>query len=117
MARLALTPTVLAKNAPTDITTLLAAGTLGANTGVSFSNSGREFLVVSVAAGGSTCSVNIGTTTEGQQPPALTPALTASKVEIFPPFPFDEDQPATGLMWVDFGTPANVTVALIQFAG
>ncbi len=114
MSRLALTPTVLAKNLPTNITDLLTG--LSANTGVSFSNSGREFLVVNVLTGGSTCSVNIGTTVEGSQPPVLTPALTALKLEIFPPFPFDEDQPA-GVMWVDFGTPANVTVALLQFTG
>lgn len=120
MARLALTATRLT-GAPTpqQITDLIAAGTLGSNTGVSFSNSGAELLLVTVGAGGSTCSVNIGTTVEGSQPPALTPTLTASKTHVFPPFPRDFNQTgaSAGQVFVDFGTPANVTVALLQFIG
>jgi hypothetical protein len=120
VARLALTPTALTKTASAlNITDLIATGTLGTNTGVSFANSGREFLAVTVAAGSSTCSVNIGTTVEGAQPPALTPTIPASKTSLLGPFPFDENQTgaSAGQIFVDFGTPANVTVALLQFVG
>lgn len=120
MARLSLTPTQLPKtgaSAPLNLTALIAAGTLGANTGVTFSNSGREFLVIAVASGGSTCTVNIGATIEGQAVTAITPTLTASVTEIIGPFPADEDQPGGVTVNVDFGTPANVTVALLQTVG
>jgi hypothetical protein len=119
MARLSLTPSPLPKtgaSAPLNLTALIAAGTLGSNTGVTFANSGREFLVITVAAGGSTCTVDIGTTIEGQAVTAITPTLTASVTEVIGPFPADENQQGA-VMNVDFGTPANVTVALLQFAG
>lgn len=119
MARLALTPTALTKLTPLQITDLIAAGTLGSNTGVSFSNSGREFLVVTVATGGSTCTINIGTTIEGSAVASLTPTVTALKTSILGPFPADINQTGgnAGQVFIDFGTPANVTVALLQFAG
>lgn len=120
MARLALSPTSLTKTASAlNITDLIAAGTLGSNTGVSFSNSGREFLAITVAAGSSTCTVNIGTTVEGQAVSSLTPTITAGKTSTLGPFPADENQTGAnaGQIFVDFGTPANVTVALLQFAG
>jgi hypothetical protein len=102
--------------APVNLTALMAAGTLGANTGVSFTNTGREVLFVNVAVGGSTCSIAIGTTIEGQAVAPITPTLTASAVNVLGPFPADENQPG-GLMTITFGTPANVTVALLQNAG
>lgn len=119
MSLLTLTPTQLPKTgaaAPLNLTTLTAAGALGSNTGVTWSNSGREFLVVNVAAGGSTCSIAIGTTIEGQAVSPLTPTLTASAWNVIGPFPTDEEG-AGGMMTVTFGTPANVTVALVQFVG
>jgi hypothetical protein len=102
--------------APLNLTSLMAAGTLGANTGISFSNTGREVLFVNVATGGSTCSIAIGTTIEGQAVAPLAPTLSASAVEVLGPFPTDENQPG-GLINITFGTPANVTVALCQFVG
>lgn len=119
MSRLALTPTALTRLTALDLTTAIAAGTLGSNTGVSFANSGREFLAVSVAAGSSTCTVNIGTTIEGQAVTALTPTVAASNTSLLGPFPADVNQTGgnAGQVFIDFGTPANVTVALLQFNG
>jgi hypothetical protein len=119
MSLLTVTPTQFPKTgsgAPLNLTSLMAAGTLGSNTGVSFSNTGKEVLFVNVASGGSTCSIAIGTTIEGQAVSALTPTLTASAVNVIGPFPSDENQPG-GTMTITFGTPANVTVALGQFVG
>lgn len=119
MARLALTPAPTTRLTALNLTDLIAAGVIGANTGVSFSNSGRELLVVTVAAGGSTCTVFIGTTIEGSAVASLTPTLTASKTQILGPFPADVNQTGAnaGQVFVDFGTTANVTVALVQFVG
>lgn len=120
MARLTLTPTQLPKtgaSAPLNITSLIAAGTLGSNTGVSFANSGREFLALTMGSSASTAIVNIGTTVEGQAVTSITFNPTVSVTSIIGPFPADENQPGA-LIFVDFGTPANVTgVALLQFVG
>lgn len=119
MSLLTLTATQQPKTgsgAPVNLTSLIAAGTLGANTGVSFVNTGREVLFVNVAVGGSTCSIAIGTTIEGQAVAALTPVLTTSAINVIGPFPADENQPG-GTIQVTFGTPANVTVGLLQNAG
>ncbi|MEU8920296.1 hypothetical protein AB0D10_05070 [Kitasatospora sp. NPDC048545] len=120
MARLALTATSQPKTgaaSPLNLTALLTAGTLGANTGVSFVNTGREVLHISMGAGASTVIVNIGTTIEGQSVTAITASLTSSATNIVGPFPSDENQP-NGQIYVDFGTPASVNgVALLQNAG
>lgn len=118
MSLLTLTPSQLPMTgaaAPLNLTTLAAAGTLGSNTGVTWSNTGREFLVVNVASGGSTCSIAIGTTIEGQPVAPLTPTLVSSAWNVIGPFPTDEE--VGGMIQVTFGTPANVTVALVQFVG
>lgn len=100
---------------PLDLTAAIAGTTaLGSNTGVSFANTGREILFVSVAAGGSTATVPIGTTIEGQAVTSLGPyTLTASHTSVIGHFPADEDFQG-GLIEVTFGTPANVTYLLIQ---
>jgi hypothetical protein len=116
MSLLSLTANQLTRLTPLQITDLIAAGTLGSNTGVTFTNSGKEFLAVTVAAGGSTCTIKIGTTVEGQAVTSLTPTITASKTSLIGPFPSDVNA-AGGIVEVDFGTPANVTVSLLQFAG
>jgi len=119
MSLLTLTATPTPKtgaSAPLNLTTLMAAGVLTGNTGVSFSNTGKEVLYCNVASGGSTCSIAIGTTIEGQAVAALTPTLTASAINVIGPFPADENQ-AGGLIQVTFGTVANVTCALLQFVG
>jgi len=116
---LTLTPIQLPKTgaaAPLNLTALLTAGTLGSNTGVTWSNTGREALYVQVGATTSTCSIAIGTTIEGQTVPALTPVLVANAINVIGPFPTDEE--SNGMISVSFGTPANVTgVSLLQSVG
>lgn len=120
MARLALTPTAQPKTgsaAPVNLTSLLAAGTLGSNTGVSFTNTGREVLYVQSGATATTANVAVGTTIEGQTVPAIPLTLHASAVDMIGPFPTDENQPS-GQIYVDFAAAANVTgVALVQNGG
>jgi hypothetical protein len=116
---LTLTPTQLPKtgaSAPVNLTTLIAAGVVGSNTGVTWQNTGHEFLVIAVGSGGSTCSIAIGTTIEGQAVSPLTPTLTASATNVIGPFPTDEEAPG-GTITVSFGTPANITLALLQYVG
>lgn len=118
MALLTITPTQLPKTgagAPLNLTSLTAAGTLGASTGVTWANSGREFLVLNVTSGGSTCSIAIGTTIEGQSVNPLTPILVSSALNVIGPFPTDET--VSGMIQVTFGTPASVTFSLLQFVG
>lgn len=122
MTLLTLTPTPQPRtgaNAPLDITALLAAGSLGSNTGVSFTNTGREVLHVQLAsAEQSTIIVAIGTTIEGEPVTSITyTAPTAGHLVQVGPFDSDEDQPG-GTITVTFGTAANVSgVALVQNAG
>lgn len=120
MTRLSMTATQQPKtgaSAPLNLTTLLAAGTLGSNTGVSFVNTGREVLYVQSGVAATTASVQIGTTIEGQPVTAFSLSLHASDIDIIGPYPADENQPG-GLIFVDFGTAADVTgVALVQNAG
>lgn len=120
MARLSMTATPQPKtgsSAPVNLTSLLAAGTLGSDTGVSFQNTGREVLYVQSGASATTANVQIGTTIEGQAVTAISLTLVASDIVMIGPFPADENQPG-GLIYVDFTTPADVTgVALVQNAG
>lgn len=118
MSVLTLTPTQLPRTgalAPVNLTTLLAAGVVTGDTGVTWQNTGREFLLVAVASGGSTCTIPIGTTVEGQAVSSLTPTLVASATNVLGPFPTDEE--LAGMITVNFGTAANVTVALLQYVG
>jgi hypothetical protein len=116
---LTLTPTAQPRSgAAVNLTTLLAAGTLGANTGVSFSNTGREVLYVQQASSASTIIVAVGTLIEGEAVTSITIAGVASDIQFVGPFDTVEDQPGGNLIQVTFGTPANVSgVALIQNAG
>lgn len=120
MARLAMTATAQPKTgstAPVNLSSLLTAGTLGADTGVSFANTGREVLYVQSGATATTAQVNIGTTVEGQVVPAISLTLHASSIDMIGPFPTDENQPG-GLIYVDFTAPSDVTgVALVQNSG
>jgi hypothetical protein len=117
---LTLTPTAQPKtgaSAPLNLTALLAAGTLGSNTGVSFANSGKEVLYIQLGASASTDIVAVGATVEGQPVTAINESPTVSAISIVGPYDSDEDEPG-GLIQVTFGTPANVTgVALVQNAG
>jgi hypothetical protein len=119
MSLLTLTPTQLPRTgsaAPLNLTSLMTAGVIGANTGVTWTSTGREFLVINVATGGSTASVVIGTTIEGQAVSPISLTLTPTAINTFGPFPTDET--LNGVMTVNFGTPANITgIALVQYVG
>ncbi|MEV7770584.1 hypothetical protein [Kitasatospora sp. NPDC086791] len=68
MARLALTATSQPKTgsaSPLNLTSLLASGTLGANTGVSFVNTGREVLHVAVGQLAPPTAPSVSTATTG----------------------------------------------------
>lgn len=118
MARLTLTPNAApgtGASAPLDLTALLTAGTLGANTGVSFSWNPQYKLLVQTVTGATTIIVNIGTTVEGEPVTSITlNATTPAHIYEVGPFPADEEQ-SSGVIWVDFGTSANVAgVTLIS---
>jgi hypothetical protein len=118
MARLLLTPTQFTGPVPTNLTTALTAAPLGSSTGVYFTNTGRELLFVT-CSGASTCTVNIGSSIEGQTTPAETPALPSSGTLVFGEFRSDFNQTGAnaGQVWIDFGTPANISVLLLQHLG
>jgi hypothetical protein len=119
MSILTLTPSQFPKvgaGAPLNLTTLIAAGVVGSNTGVQWTNTGKEVLICAVASGGSTCSIAIGTTIEGQAVSPLTPTLVSSATNVLGPFPTDLEA-AGGLITITFGTPASITAALLQFVG
>jgi hypothetical protein len=117
-----LTPTSEAKPgqaaAPLDLTALLTAGVVGANTGVTFVNSGKETLYVQMGTAVSTIVVTIGSTVEGQGVSSITySGLVASHIYEIGPFNSDFDG-AASVVTVTFGTPANVAgVALVSNAG
>lgn len=116
MARTALTPTVLG-TAGVNLTSALAA--LGSATGVSWSNTGREALYVSVGTTPTVVTENIGATVLGQAVTAPTVSLSASTVYLLGPFPSAYDQPSTGSnqVYLDFSSSTNVSVALVQMQG
>lgn len=119
MTLLTLTPSQLPRTgsaAPLNLTTAMSAGVIGSNAGVTWANTGKEFLVINVASGGSTASVVIGTTIEGQAVSPISMTLTPSAVNVIGPFPSDEM--LNGYMTVNFGTPANISgIALVQYVG
>lgn len=116
MARLALTPTLLTKATPLNITAPQVG--LGANTGVQWVNSGQQFLIVVVGATASTLTENIGITVQGQAVAAPTPALTINATSIVGPFPTQYNQvDGTNNIYVDFSSVAAITVLLCQWVG
>lgn len=116
MARLALTATPLTKAVALNITDLL--GSMGANTGVSFVNTGREFLLVSMGSTSATVTENIGTTIQGQAVAPVTSTPTTTKMHILGPWPSQFNQPdGTYSVLVDFSATTGITVALLQMVG
>lgn len=120
-ALLNLTPTQQPKTgatAPVNLTALLAAGGLGSNTGVSFTNTGREVLYVQQTSTPTTIVVAIGTQVEGEPVTSLTFSGVASAIQVVGPFNADEDVQPGSLVEVTFGTAADITaVALMQNTG
>lgn len=119
MARLSLQPVLfsaagLRVDASSSIFTVL-----GANTGVSFVNSGNVVLLVSNASGANlTVTENIGRLVEGQQPPPIVPALQATATVVgYGPWKASNFNASdgSGLQYIDFtGTLATVGVALVE---
>lgn len=116
MARLQLTPTVLGPGGINETTGLVA---LGANTGVQWSNTGRELLIVQVGTSATVVTNNIGITVLGQSVTAPTVNLSASTTYILAAYPSAYDQPSTGTnqVFVDFSVQTNVSVMLAQMPG
>lgn len=116
MARLALTPTVLTKATPLNATSGQVA--LTGFTGVSYVNTGREFLVFVVGSTASTLTENIGLTIQGQTVAAPTPALTTSATNIVGPFPSQFNQTdGSNNIFIDLSSVVGVTVMLCQMPG
>ncbi|HEY1820402.1 MAG TPA: hypothetical protein VGG83_10765 [Trebonia sp.] len=88
-------------------------------TGVSWSNTGREILYVSVGASATVLTLNIGSLVLGQAVTAPTVSLSASTIYCIGPFPSPYDEPSTGInaVWVDFSVVTTAQVALLQIPG
>jgi hypothetical protein len=119
MTLLALTATNLTPGglSPTNLSALLAA--LGSNTGVTFPNSGREILVVSLGTTATTPTSQIGTTVQGQPVTGESGgALTVSVISVLGPYPSQfNKQDGTNTVEVDFSSQTNVSVALVRVPG
>jgi hypothetical protein len=102
---------------PTNLTAQLVS--LGSNTGVKFTNTGREILIVSVGATPTTPTSDIGTTVQGQTVPGVSGgALTATAISILGPYPSQYDkQDGTSQVEVDFSSQTSVSVALVHIPG
>jgi hypothetical protein len=110
-----LTPVPLVKNgAGFNLTAQLAAPT---QVTLQFSNTGREFLVVSPAASAETVQVDIGVTVLGQAVEAFTAVtLTSGDLYSFGPFDSAVDEPG-GIVQVVLSTITAIEVALLQMPG
>lgn len=116
MARLALTPTPLTKATALNITAGLVS--LGANTGVSFVNTGNVFLIVSLGATATTITENIGLTIQGQSVTAPTSAPATNGISILGPWPSQYNTTdGTNTVTLDFSSQTAVTVLLCQMVG
>lgn len=111
-------PRATEASTPLNLTSLLAAGGLGSNTGVEFTNSNREVLYVEQGTATSTVVVAIGTTVEGEPVTSITYAGVANDILMIGPFDTDIDTEPGNLIQVTFGTPANIAgVALVSNSG
>lgn len=116
MARLALTPTpMVPDNTAQNLTTLVSS--IGANTGVSFSNSGREILVFTIGATATTATVNIGSSVLGQAVTNFSVVLPTNATSILGPFHSAVNQSGGSTVFVDTSQQTSVSVGLTQFTG
>ena len=108
-----LTPTPFVADGPgLNLTTLLVAAT---GTTISFSNSGREIVLVLLASSTATVQVDFGTLVLGEAVTNFsTVSLTATDLYAFGPFHTLLDQPGGALINITLSTVTNVTVALVQ---
>ncbi|SRR5579883_1450534 len=114
MARLALTPQVASYNG-----VVLNYQAMTGYTGVSWSNTGREILLVNLGATATTETENIGVSVLGQAVTALTVTPGTSAITPYGPFPSAFNQPSSGTnqVWIDFSSVTSLTVALLQMPG
>lgn len=114
MSRLALTPQIAGYNGVT-----LTYESMTGFTGVEWSNSGREILLVDLGSTSSTMTENIGVSILGQDVTPLTETPTVSTITPYGPFPSVFNQPGSGTnqIWIDFSSVTGLTVALLQIPG
>ena len=92
---------------------------LGSNTGLTFQNTGREWIEVVTTGTATTVTQVIGRLIQGQ---GVTPkttnvvATTPAPVK-FGPFPSDYNQPSTNSVELDFSSATGVSVALFRMPG
>jgi hypothetical protein len=114
---LTLNPVQATKALPLNLTEALVP--LGSNTGVLFTNTGRELLVVSVGTTATTATSQIGLTIQGQTVPGVSSGpLDVSAISVLGPWPSQFDRTdGTYQVEVDFSSATDVSVALIQMVG
>lgn len=114
MARLALTPQVASYNG-----VVLNYQVMTGFTGVQWSNTGREILLVNLGATATTETENIGVSILGQAVTALTVTPGTNVITPYGPFPSAFNQPSSGTnqVFIDFSSVATLTVALLQIPG
>ncbi|MGH3438868.1 MAG: hypothetical protein ACRDRN_20655 [Sciscionella sp.] len=114
MARLALTPQIAGYNGVT-----LNYQAMTGFTGVQWSNSGREILLVNLGATATTGTENIGVSILGQAVTPLSETPSISMITPYGPFPSVFNQPSSGTnqIWIDFSSVVTLTVALLQIPG
>jgi len=114
--------TLLALGAPQQpsATGLVPAYTsLGSNTGVTFTNSGKEWVEVVTTGTTTTVTEKIGKTVQGQavtSPTTVVAATTPAPVK-FGPYASDYNQPGTTTVELDFSSSTGVSVALFKLPG
>ncbi len=89
---------------------------LGSNTGLTFANSGREWVEVVTTGTGTTVTQKIGKTVQSQTvtSPTTTVAATTPAPVKFGPFPSDYNLPGTKTVELDFSSATGVSVALFR---
>lgn len=114
MARLALTPQVASYNG-----VVLSYQTMTGFTGVQWSNTGREILLVNLGSTATTETQNIGVSVLGQAVAVLSQTPTVSTITPYGPFPSVFNQPSSGTnqVYIDFSSVTGLTVALLQMPG
>lgn len=92
---------------------------LGSNTGVTFSNSGKEWVEVVTTGTTTTVTEKIGRLIQGQavaSPTTVVAATTPAPVK-FGPFPSDYNSPGGSTVELDFSASTGVSVALFHLPG
>jgi hypothetical protein len=118
---LQLTPTVQPKPSSGEalnLTSLLAAGTLGSAGGVEFVNDNRSVLYIEQGTAATNFTLAVGAQVEGQDVESITYTGVASDIQRLGPFDSDYNTEPGDLIQVTFATPADVTgVALVLDPG